>query len=237
MLQIRHKKLCALILILLIAPLSSFNNEHLESISLRMEKRSLHKGRATVTVADIYFQSEKGRLIKNYIKPEGKITIINRKGELAIYNKENNTSYFEHYPDYNTEDNILFFILSAEISVNGANEMGFKLKNNEVADNKIITRWMPPPFMKHLFSLVEITYEDQLPHLATYYDENEKILVKVYFTDFETYQELTIPATLTEFIYVNENDSIINRVKFTDVQINEKPNIELFDLELPDNAM
>ena len=237
MLQIRYKKLFAFILILLVTPLSSFNNKHLETISLRMEKRSLHKGRATVTVADLYFQSEKGRLIKNYIKPEGKVTITNRKGELVIYNRENNTAYFEEYPDYNTEDNILFFILSAKISVTGANEMGFQLKNSENDDNKTITRWIPPPFMKHLFSLVEITYENQLPHLATYYDENEKIIVKTYFTDFKTYPELTLPLTLTEFIYVNENDSIINRLNFTDVRINDISNKEFFEFELPGNAM
>ncbi len=229
--------LLTLFILLIAIPISSFNDKHLESISIRMEKRSLHKGRATVTIADIYFKPENGSFIKNYIKPTGNVSITNPTGELIIFNKECGTAYSEKAPDYNTEDNVFFFILSEMVSSKDLKGLGFKVQNTSTKDDKTIIRWLPPKFMKHLFSYTEIIYKDDLPFCASYYDENENIIVKTYFTDYESYPEITIPLTITEFFYVNESDSIINRIKFNDIRVNDKSKNDYFDFSIPDDAM
>ncbi len=230
-----HKLFLALVLWMAI-PLVGLNDPHIDTIYFKMEKHSFYKGRTTVTIADIYFTSENGTIVKNYIQPDGKIAITDRKGELALYDKKNNQVFYEQNPDYNTEDNILFFILSRNVSAEGFNDMGFQFKSNEFDEDRAITKWMPPRFMKHLFNYVEITYRDQMPFFASYYDTNENLLVKTYFTDYESYPELNMPLTLTEFVYVNENDSIINQVKLTDIKINDTSKNDFFDFEIPGDA-
>ncbi len=233
---LRFYILLFVLILWMVIPLTGFNDQQIDNIRFRMEKRSLYKGRVTVTVADIYFQSKNGRIIKNYIKPEGKVAITGKKGEMALYDKKNNRVVFDQNPDYNTEDNILFFILSEKISTEGINEMGFQLESKLSDENRSVTKWIPPPFMNHLFKYVKITSKDNKPVLASYYDKEERLLVKTYFTDYESFPELTLPLTLTEFMYVNENDSIINRVNFSEVKINEPSKNDFFDFEIPDDA-
>ncbi|GEM_PF-5748540 len=228
-------RLFPFLFILAIFLLGSFDNRQIETISIRMEKQSLHKGRPTITVADINYQRYNGRIVKNYIKPEGKIAITNQKGEFTIYDKKNDQIFSEQNPEYNTEDNILFFVFSNNVLDAEKSEMGFQLKNNEINEDHVVTQWLPPQFMQHLFSYVEVTYNEELPFLAEYYDLDENLVVKTYFTDYKEYAELDIPHTLTEFIYINENDSIVNKVSFSDFQIGDKSKIELFDFEVPDD--
>lgn len=231
---IREKNFIVIILLLII-PLSSFNDkDSIDTISFKLEKRSLNKGRLTVTVSESYFRLHKDTVIKNFIKPEGRLDIISKNGEVATYDKTKNEAYFEQYPGYNTENNIILFFLSTLF--NDLNDKDSEFKENANND-RILTKKIKPGFSEHLFNHVNVNYKNQLPFYAEFYDTDENLFLKIYFTDYKFFSEVSIPGTIREFVYINKNDSIINLVNLTDIQINESPGDDnYFDFKIPEDA-
>lgn len=213
-----------------------FRNLGVERIMMEMHSQSLHKGKRAEVNASLFYISFNGQLISRYTRPIEQVMITNNKGELAIYNEKDHSVYRTQSLEYSSENNLIYFFLQGKASDLGLGQIGFQLLETKIEKGLVITRWLPPATMNHLFSHIELVHENFLPIYSGYYDVNKKLVKKVYFTDYNYFPEITLPLTITEFNYLPGGDSIVNRVKFSDVRINHRAVSSWFNFKIPHDA-
>lgn len=226
-----------LVFCLVVLPIvAGFRTMGVDRIMMRMDSQSLHKGKRVDVHADLFYESLNGRLITKYHSPVEHVMVTTSKGELAIYNETDNTVYREQSMDYSSENNLIYFFLSGNVQDLGLSQLGFELMDTEFIDGLVKTSWFPPQSLYHLFTRIELVHENHLPIYAGYYDGNKELVKKVYYTDYQFYPDVILPATVTEFNYLPGNDSIVNRVKFADIRINHQASSPWFNFKIPDDA-
>ncbi len=227
------------IILLVLAPFlmgSAIRYFGVERIMFSMHSQSLHRGQVAEVEADLFYQAWDGKLITKYTRPVQEVMITNNKGELSIYNQEDNTVYRSQSMEYSSENNLIYFFLAGKTQDLGLRQMDFELMETRFEDGLMITEWFPPPSLYHLFSRIELVHEDYLPIYAGYYDAAKNLVKKVYYTNYEEFPEIVLPMSITEFNYTSGGDSIVNRVRFSDVQINRRANSPWFNFEIPEDA-
>lgn len=216
--------------------LTGFSRIGVDRIMLRMESRTLQKGKAATVQADLLYQSFDGKLITVFDEPLEQVMITNQLGELSVYNPGENTVYRRQSVEYSSENNLMYYFLHGNTRDLGLRALGFTQTRTDFSDGLMITRWMPPASIGHLFSYIELVHEDYMPIYAGYYDAGQKLVKKVYYSDYEIFPDIILPMTITEFNYLPGGDSIVNQVKFSDVYINRHAVSKWFDFEIPDDA-
>lgn len=226
------------VLVLLVIGFAALGFHYLsvERIMMEMESQSLHRGKRADVKASLFYQSLDGRLVTRYTQPVEQVMITNNKGELAIFNEQDNTVYRTQSLEYSSENNLIYFFLQGKTSDLGLQQMGFQLMDTRFEDGMVITKWFPPSGMYHLFSQVELVHENYLPIFTGYYDKDKMLVKKVYYTDYRQFPEITLPMAITEFNYLPGGDSIVNRVKFSEVQINQRAVSPWFNFSIPHDA-
>ncbi len=231
-----RNRLFFLILIPVVLFTTAFSLMGVDRIMLKMESQSLQSGKTAVVHADLFYQALDGKLITRMGAPLKQVMITNRQGELTIYDQEKHTVYRTQGLEYSSENNLIFFFLTGKTQDLGLRDMGFSPVRPEFKDGLLITEWIPPGSVSHLFSKIEIVHEDQLPIYAGYYDAGGNLIRRVYYSNFEIFADVVLPLTVTEFNYLPEGDSIVNRVRFSDVKTNRQAVSAWFDFEIPDDA-
>ncbi len=216
--------------------LTGFSRMGVDRIMLSMESQTLQKGKAATVRAELFYQSLNGRMVTKFIQPVEQIMITNRLGELSIYNFDDHSVYRRQSMEYSSENNLIYFFLNGKTQDMGLRDMGFTQISTEFSEGLMITKWMPPAALGHLFSHIELVHEDFMPIYAGYYDAGQKLVKKVYYSDYEIFPEIILPLTITEFNYLPDGDSIISRVRFSDIHMNRQAVSAWFDFEIPDDA-
>ena len=62
-----------------------------ELIQVKMNSRTINKGKYTTMNADIWYQNRDGRMVSHYSSPYNVVVITNNKGEVQLYNIDQNT--------------------------------------------------------------------------------------------------------------------------------------------------
>lgn len=216
--------------------LAGFRQSGADRIMMQMSSQSLHKGKRADVRAELFYRAYDGRLITRYISPVDYVMSTNNKGELAIYSEKDNTVYREQSIDYSSENNLIYFFLSGLVQDLGLRQLGFQLRDTEFTGGLVRTTWFPPPNMYQMFSYIELVHENQLPIYAGYYDSSNKLVKKVYYTDYAYFSEIVMPLTVTEFNYLPGNDSIVNRIRYSDVRFNRMADSPWFNFVIPEDA-
>jgi outer membrane lipoprotein-sorting protein len=216
--------------------IAGFSSFSVDRVMLRMESHSLQGGKAAGLSADLFYLSLDGRLITKLEAPVNQVMITNRLGELSIYDPEKNTVYRTQSLEYSSENNLIYYFLNGKIQDLGLSEMGFTRQKVDFEEGLMITQWMPPSQLNHLFLYIELVHEDYMPIYAGYYDATGEMVKKVYYSEFEIFADIILPMRLTEFNYLPSGDSIINRVTLSDVRFNRRAVSSWFDFEIPEDA-
>jgi hypothetical protein len=215
---------------------SGFRHLAVDRIMLHMESQNLQRGKRVDVVAGMYYSARDGRLLTHYLSPVRQVMVTNNKGELSVYDEEENTVYREQGMQYSTENNLIYFFLNGQLQDLGLRQMGFSLMETSFIDGLVRTSWFPPAEMYHLFNRIELVHENHLPIYAGYYDAGRHLVKKVYYTNYREFPELVLPLTITEFNYLPGGDSIVNRLIFSDVRINQQAVSPWFQFTIPDDA-
>ena len=216
--------------------IAGFSYFGVERVMLHMESHSLQGGKAAGLSAMLFYQSLDGLLITKLEAPVNQVMITNRLGELTIYDPGKNTVYRTQSLEYSSENNLIYYFLNGRTQDMGLSEMGFTRQKTNFDGGLMITEWVPPIQLNHLFSRIELVHEDHMPIYAGYYDAVGKLVKKVYYSDYQIYTDIILPMRLTEFNYLPTGDSIINRVILSDVRINRRAISKWFDFEIPEDA-
>ncbi len=230
------KRLFLLIMIPVACFITAFSLMGVDRLMLQMESQSLQAGKTAVLHADLFYQSLDGKLITRLGKPLNRVMITNRQGELTVYDPEGHTVYRAQGLEYSSENNLIFFFLTGKTQDMGLLDMGFSRDRTEFTEGLLISQWVPPPALSHLFSHIELVHEDHLPIYVAYFDASGNMIKRVYYSDFEIFSDIILPLTVTEFNYLPGGDTIVNRVRFSDVRTNRQAVSSWFDFEIPDDA-
>ncbi len=222
-------------LILLILVLLSFRSSSVDKIMMKMESQSLHRGKVVNVDAWLYFESLTGRMVTRYENPAGNIMVSNDKGEVSVYDQDENTVSYEQGAEYSTESSMVHFFLQGKTQDMGLSDFGFQQMSTEFENGLTITEWFPPASLYHLYNRIELVHENFLPIYAAYYDAQRNLAKKVFYAEYEHLGDVSIPTLITEFNYI-ENDSIINRIRFSEIKTNHQAQSPWFDFEIPEDA-
>lgn len=207
-----------------------------DRVMLRMKSQSLQGGRAATVEAELFYQSLDGRMVTVFQQPYHQVMVTNKQGELSVYRPGENTVYRRQSMEYSSENNLVYFFLEGKTHDLGLREMGFTQTKTEFEDGLLITHWMPPAAMGHLFSHIKLVHEDYMPIHAAYYDASRKLVKKVYYSNYEVFPQIILPMTITEFNYLPGGDSIVSRVQFSEVYLNRQAVSSWFDFSIPHDA-
>ncbi len=229
-------RILSITLILLTVLMAGYSFSGADRVMLRMESHSLQGGKAAGISAELFYHALDGKLITKIEAPVNQVMITNRLGELTIYDPEKNSVYRTQSFEYSSENNLIYFFLNGKIQDMGLSDMGFTRQKTDFEEGLLITQWMPPPQLNHLFSYIEIVHDDYMPIYTGYHDAAGKLVKKVYYSEYEIFTDIILPMRLTEFNYLPNGDSIINRVLLSDVRMNRRAVSSWFDFEVPDDA-
>ena len=205
-------------------------------VSMRMEAKSLVKGKAMVINAEIFYQYDQGNLVTRYLPPLDYLFITNQKGEAKVYYPKTNEVYLKQSAEYDSEKSLLYFFLSNKMSDLGLKDMGFSITDTRFEDKLVITTWFPPAALVNLYGKVELVHEDYKPIYIAYYDRSGKVMRKIFYYEYASFPQFSMPTKVVEFDYVAPNDSIVNKITYSNILTGDKANSSYFNFKIPVNA-
>ena len=114
--------------------------------------------------------------------------------------------------------------------------MGYTVKATRFEEGIMITDWLPPSWQIGQISKVELAHENSLPIFTSYYNEKNKVVRKVYFSNYNISSAAALPQRITEIEYLPNGDSIISRKIYSDIKFDLNASSEYFDFKIPADA-
>ena len=218
-------------------PASSFSlfENQAERLMMNMKSQTLNQGRVVNIEAELYYDAFAGRLVTRYTQPAGQVMITNEKGELSFYNEKENTVSFSQGEEFSTQTNLIHYFLQGKIQDLGLSDFGFQLMSTEIENNQVITEWFPPVNLFAIFNRIKIVHENFLPIYVAYYDAQENLAKRVYYSDYQNLGEVFLPALVTEINYFG-NDSVVGRIIFSDIKTDFQARSPWFGFQIPEDA-
>ncbi len=205
-------------------------------ISLKMEAKMLNKGKAITVNAEIYYQHDQGRMITRYLPPLDYMFISNNKGEAKVYYPATNEVMSKQGAEFDTEKSLLGFFLSNKLSDLGLGEMGFKITDTRFEDGLVISTYFPPNELLNFYSKVQLVHESYKPIYIAWYGPKEKLIKKIYYYEYSSYPDFTLPLKVVEIGYAANGDSVINKMTYSQVKTGVNANSSFFNFKIPVNA-
>ncbi len=207
-----------------------------DKISMSMEAQTAKDGYVSSIKAVIYYSND-GKMVSYYSHPKEYVLLNNIKGEIKIYDADQNTVLQQQNYKYSTETSQFYFFLNNRQSDLGLKQMGFIQSDIKFEEDIMITEWLPPAEMTQALSKVELVHENGQPIYIAYYDANNLLSTKSYYYNYrELNPGLSFPATITKISYISPMDSTITKTSFTNILLDEKVDKKAIDFKIPDNA-
>jgi outer membrane lipoprotein-sorting protein len=215
---------------------TSFTPPAPSRISMKMESKILAKGKATIINAELYYQYDQGKLLTRYLKPLDYMFFTNNKGEAKIYYPTSNEVMMRQSAEFNSEKGLLYFFLANKLSDLGLGEMGFKIMDTRFDDGLVISTWNPPGELLKSYSKVELVHESYRPIFIAYYDKKGKVIQKIFYYEYTSYPDFSMPLKVVQTDFMADGDSSITKITYSDIKIGDKANSNFFNFKIPVNA-
>jgi hypothetical protein len=215
--------------------LISFQSDN-HRLSIRMESKRLYNGKVAIVRADMFFKYTEGSLLMHYFYPTDYLFITNSKGEVKMYFPDKNEVTSQQNQMFASDNDALYFFLSNQINDLGLKEMGYSVIATRFEEGITITDWLPPTWQIGKISKVTLAHENYLPIYTAYYNEKNKAIRKVYFSNYFMSSAAALPQRITEIEYLPNGDSIISRKIYSDIKFDLTASSEYFDFKIPYDA-
>ncbi|MDN4165414.1 hypothetical protein QWY31_07870 [Cytophagales bacterium LB-30] len=204
-------------------------------VQMHMLKRTATNGYTTSMEADLYYSSE-GKMVTLMQAPYKTLVSNTSKGELTIYNFDQNSVISENNYLYSTESNQLYYFLSNKKADMGLSSSGFVLKETVFEDGVKITRWTPPMQIAKQLGTVELVHDKANPIFMSYSLPSGQIIKKVYFYSYIDLKGVDFPTAVTEISYRSEKDSVLTKTTYNNFTFNEEVDQQYLNFKIPANA-
>jgi hypothetical protein len=224
-----------LVLVLLAAFSSPLSAQLFNNLSVDAELRKVNNSRIQNLSLTSYFDSS-GKMVAIYNRPENLVIINDERGRVAIYDSNNNTVVQANNPYYSSRTNELYYFINNKKYDLGLSEIGFKMQESKVEDGLIVTEWIPPVDGMKYFSFIKLVHEDDNPIYLEYRNQDNEIIKKVYYYNYEYFNQLEIPTSVTTIDFVSENDSTVSKNIYSNFQFDTEENKEKLNYKVPSDA-
>jgi hypothetical protein len=214
---------------------SSFQTDQ-KRISVHMESKRLNNGKVIITKADIFYKYNEGVMISHYTYPLNYVFITNSKGEAKVYYPDKNEVIIQRNTAFSTENDVLYYFLNNKFENLGLQDDGFLLKESHFEDQMMISTWEPPANVQSSVSKIKMAHENSLPIYSAYYNTKDKVVKKIYYSDYMTSSSCVLPLRVTEIEYIKGGDSIVSRKVYSDIKLDRLANDSYFNFIIPSNA-
>lgn len=222
------------ILVLLIfsyqLPAQMFNN-----VSVDANLRKVNNSRIQNLSLTTYFDTS-GKMVAIYNRPENLVIINDERGRVVIYDSKSNTVVQSNNPYYSSKTNELYYFFNNKKSDLGLSEIGFKMQDSKVEDGLIVTEWIPPIDGMKYFSFIKMVHENDNPIYLEYRDQNNEIIKKVFYYNYEYFNQLQLPTAVTTIDFVNESDSTVSKTIYSNFQFDVESNKRHLKYKIPSDA-
>jgi len=223
-------------ILLMLVVLSSFIPPAPAKVSVKMEAKMLNKGKVFVVNADIFYQFDQGRMLTHYTKPMDYLFITNNKGEAKVYFPESNEVMVRQSAEFDTEKSVLYFFLANKLRDLGLSDMGFKITGTKTEEGLVITTWSPPADLLSVYTKVELVHEKYTPIFIAWYGPKNKLVKKIFYYDYDSHADFSMPMKVVEISYAPNGDSTINKMSYSQLLSGPQANSPYFNFKIPVNA-
>ena len=206
-----------------------------DKISVHKKSQVLKDGKKQTIKANCYYSTEKGIFVAHYLQPKEFIKKTNRKGELKIYFPEKNKVTVKQDFYFSSQNELLHYFVNNFIDDLGLKKQGFTMSDTRYDDGYLVTTWGAPENMKSI-SKVEIVFENMRPIYSAYFNEKNKILRKIYYSNYYTSNHFILPKKITEITYTSQQDSTIKRTIYSEIKEDDQVNSYYLDYKIPEDA-
>jgi hypothetical protein len=206
-----------------------------KKISVHKKSQVLKKGKKQTIHADCYYATETGVFVTHYFDPKEFIIKTNRKGEMKVYFPEENKVSIKQDFYFSSRNELLYYFVNNLTEDLGLKKEGFEMTDTRYDEHYLVTTWSAPNSIKKI-NKVEIVFENMLPIYSAYFDNNNEIIRKIYYSNYYRGASYMLPKRITEITYTSESDSTIKRTIFSDIRENEEVDPYYINFEIPEDA-
>jgi len=135
-----------------------------------------------------------------------------------------------------SKNNLLYYYVNNQLGDMGLREAGFQLTSSTSSNNQNISSYKPPIDLVQQMMKVELVHENFLPKYMAYYSAKGEVMKKIYYANYQQYQNFILPLRVVEIEFKSPNDSIIHNQIFKNVEVSTIVFDAYFDYIIPANA-
>lgn len=207
----------------------------IEKISASIVSRQVQSGKSVTVKGEICYQRN-GNMITHFTFPKQYFVISNKQGEVKMYDPSRNTVMLYQNFLFSTQSSQFYYFFSGKIADMGLGEIGYVQEKIYAEKNLMVSLWKPKmPDKKTKIQKIKLVYQGQQPVYMHYEDVNNKIIRKVYYSNYTHMESYSFPNTTTEIAYA-EGDSTVSKTSYFDFKFNQQASSQYFNFRIPDNA-
>ena len=213
----------------------SSNAQQGSYISLKQKSEILENKKKISNEVDLFFDNNKKTITKLYHSSTEFIMVINALGEIKTYYPAINEVAYKQITELSSKRNLIYYFANNMTDDLGLVDEGFNLTSNTYENQFYVTLWKSPTFLKGI-ETVKMVFDNGLPVYSEYQANKNKVLKKIYYTNYKDFTQFRLPLKIIEISYLPSGDSIVNRTIFSDVNISLSADNKYFNFKIPDNA-
>lgn len=204
-------------------------------ISLKMDAKTLSKGKTVSAKGEVFFRNADGLLVTHFSYPFEYLVFVNGKGEVKMYDPKNNTVVLRESGDMSSENSFFFQFFNGGTSDMGLKKAGYNLARTRRESTVIITEWIPKDSHSPV-GKVELAHDQNIPTAIFIYDRDGKVSQKTFYSKYSKIGALNLPMNVTEITFTSPKDSVISKKWYTEPASDEKVDLKYFNFKIPANA-
>lgn len=228
-------KIFQIVIILLLIVIISAQDIKGQYISLKQKTELVEHGKKISSSMELFFDKGKMTIAKIITSPDLIYIFTNRLGETKIYYPETNQVSYMQSDGMSSKNEMIYYFAHNLTDQLGLAEEGFTLASRSYDNQYLVTVWSAPATMD-LIDRVKMVFDGPNPIYAEYISRKEKIIKKIYYSQYSDYVSFRLPLRITEIAFPESGDSTIKRTIFSELEVLPSPHSEFFDFKIPDNA-
>ena len=203
-------------------------------VSAEVEVKRVHKGQ-TVTIRKEVFYNSNGKMVVRFVYPEEYFLVTNYFGEARIYLPKVNEVMLINDKAMSSESELIYYFLNNKMDDLGLKDQGFFLSDTRTEQDVVVRTYIPQA-PKSNVSKIEMAYENHLPIYCAYFDTKNRIIRKIYYSEYQQWSLAAFPSRITEITYPAVHDSVVSRMLYYNVKTDRQAISPYFDYTIPPNA-
>lgn len=204
-------------------------------ISLRQQTEILENQKKISNELELFFDNNKQIITKYYHASKEFIIVSNALGEIKTFFPASNEVSYKQIAELSSKRNLIYYFANNLTDNLGLVDEGFSLVSNTYEDQFYVTLWKAPTLLNGI-QTVKMVFENGLPVYSEYQAIKNKIVKKIYYSNYKDFTQFRLPMKIIEISYKPSGDSIINRTVYSNVKVSSSSDGKYFNFKIPDNA-